>query len=241
MVEHSTAAIRDDAGIWICPMFACMFQPSLQPPACKSTVAYSTPDAATPCEVLMFTACIASVLPAAAGKSTVACTLEHALLERGRLTANLDGDNIRHGLNKNLGFTAEDREENIRRIGEVAKLFANNGTITIVSFISPYRSGLLVLCWRTLFSWWLWLGRDVCGAGCHLAHDWLSLPFGMLAFLVKHTLTSAWVTMAVAGALLSLPSLLFMSICFPSKTEVLQSPTPTRVSFSLASSLCLSL
>lgn len=73
------------------------------------------------------------------GKSTVACTLEHALAERGKVTANLDGDNIRHGLNKNLGFSAEDRQENIRRIGEVAKLFADTGVITLVSFISPYR------------------------------------------------------------------------------------------------------
>ncbi|KAF8059728.1 APK2 [Scenedesmus sp. PABB004] len=73
------------------------------------------------------------------GKSTVACTLEHALLERGRLTALLDGDNVRHGLNKNLGFTSEDREENIRRIGEVGKLFADQGVITLVSFISPYK------------------------------------------------------------------------------------------------------
>ncbi|GMH34233.1 hypothetical protein BSKO_02067 [Bryopsis sp. KO-2023] len=73
------------------------------------------------------------------GKSTVACTLEHALLERGKLTVNLDGDNIRHGLNKNLGFSPEDRVENIRRIGEVSKLFAENGVITLVSFISPYR------------------------------------------------------------------------------------------------------
>lgn len=73
------------------------------------------------------------------GKSTVACTLEHALNARGRLTALLDGDNIRHGLNKNLGFTPEDREENIRRIGEVSKLFADAGVITLVSFISPYK------------------------------------------------------------------------------------------------------
>lgn len=73
------------------------------------------------------------------GKSTVACTLEHALRDRGRLTVNLDGDNIRHGLNKNLGFSPEDRVENIRRIGEVSKLFAENGVITLVSFISPYR------------------------------------------------------------------------------------------------------
>lgn len=73
------------------------------------------------------------------GKSTVACTLEHALRSMGKMTVNLDGDNIRHGLNKNLGFSPEDREENIRRIGEVSKLFAENGVITLVSFISPYR------------------------------------------------------------------------------------------------------
>jgi len=61
------------------------------------------------------------------------------LVQRGRLAYVLDGDNIRHGLNKNLGFTAADREENIRRIGEVAKLFADTGVITLTSFISPYR------------------------------------------------------------------------------------------------------
>ena len=74
----------------------------------------------------------------ASGKSTLAFTLEHALMNRNRLAYVLDGDNVRHGLNKNLGFTAEDREENIRRIGEVAKLFADAGFITITSFISPY-------------------------------------------------------------------------------------------------------
>jgi adenylylsulfate kinase len=74
------------------------------------------------------------------GKSTIAYTLEHALVQRGRLAYVLDGDNIRHGLNKNLGFTAADREENIRRIGEVAKLFADTGVITLTSFISPYRN-----------------------------------------------------------------------------------------------------
>jgi adenylylsulfate kinase len=74
------------------------------------------------------------------GKSTVACTVEHALNSRGKLTALLDGDNVRHGLNSNLKFTAEDRKENIRRIGEVSKLFADTGIITIVSFISPYRA-----------------------------------------------------------------------------------------------------
>lgn len=73
------------------------------------------------------------------GKSTFAYTLEHALVQRGHLAYVLDGDNIRHGLNKNLGFSAADREENIRRIGEVAKLFADAGFITMTSFISPYR------------------------------------------------------------------------------------------------------
>jgi adenylylsulfate kinase len=73
------------------------------------------------------------------GKSTMAFTLEHALVQAGQLAYVLDGDNIRHGLNKNLGFSAADREENIRRIGEVAKLFADCGVITMTSFISPYR------------------------------------------------------------------------------------------------------
>jgi adenylylsulfate kinase len=73
------------------------------------------------------------------GKSTIAFTLEHALVQRGTLAYVLDGDNIRHGLNKNLGFSAADREENIRRIGEVAKLFADADIITLTSFISPYR------------------------------------------------------------------------------------------------------
>ncbi len=73
------------------------------------------------------------------GKSTIAFTVEHALIQRGHLAYTLDGDNVRHGLNKNLGFSATDREENIRRIGEVAKLFADAGVITCTSFISPYR------------------------------------------------------------------------------------------------------
>src|SRR5271156_1267103 len=73
------------------------------------------------------------------GKSTLAFTLEHALVQQGRLAYVLDGDNVRHGLNKNLGFSAADREENIRRIGEVAKLFADCGAIAMTSFISPYR------------------------------------------------------------------------------------------------------
>jgi len=74
------------------------------------------------------------------GKSTIAYTLEHALVQRGHLCYVLDGDNIRHGLNKNLGFSAEDREENIRRLGEVGKLFVDTGVITITAFISPYRA-----------------------------------------------------------------------------------------------------
>ena len=75
----------------------------------------------------------------ACGKSTIAFTVEHALVERGHLAYVLDGDNIRHGLNKNVGFSPEDREENIRRLGEVAKLFADAGVVTFTSFISPYR------------------------------------------------------------------------------------------------------
>ena len=75
----------------------------------------------------------------AAGKSTIACELEKLLLERHKHAYRLDGDNIRMGLNKNLGFSAEDRAENIRRIGEVAKLFADSGVIAITSFISPYK------------------------------------------------------------------------------------------------------
>jgi len=74
------------------------------------------------------------------GKSTIAFTAEHILVERGHLAYVLDGDNIRHGLNKNLGFSAEDREENIRRIGEVGKLFADGGIVTLSSFVSPYRA-----------------------------------------------------------------------------------------------------
>lgn len=74
----------------------------------------------------------------ASGKSTIAVALEQALVNQGINAYRLDGDNIRHGLNKNLGFSAEDRAENIRRIGEVSKLFADAGVISIASFISPY-------------------------------------------------------------------------------------------------------
>ena len=74
------------------------------------------------------------------GKSTIAVDLEKRLAERGVRTYILDGDNIRHGLNKNLGFSPEDRTENIRRIGEVAKLFTDAGVVAITAFISPYRA-----------------------------------------------------------------------------------------------------
>jgi adenylylsulfate kinase len=74
------------------------------------------------------------------GKSTIAVAAEGALVESGRLAYVLDGDNIRHGLNSNLGFSPEDRTENIRRIGEVAGLFTDSGVIVFSSFISPYRA-----------------------------------------------------------------------------------------------------
>ncbi|MEJ2547589.1 MAG: adenylyl-sulfate kinase [Gemmatimonadota bacterium] len=73
------------------------------------------------------------------GKSTLANELDWRLFERGVSSYVLDGDNIRHGLNGDLGFSPEARTENIRRIGEVAKLFADAGTIAITAFISPYR------------------------------------------------------------------------------------------------------
>ena len=75
----------------------------------------------------------------ASGKSTIAVILEQMLLHKHKHAYRLDGDNVRMGLNKNLGFSAEDRAENIRRIGEVAKLFTDAGVIAITSFISPYR------------------------------------------------------------------------------------------------------
>ena len=74
------------------------------------------------------------------GKSTVAVALEKALFQRGKLTYRLDGDNVRLGINKNLGFSAVDRAENIRRIGEIAKLFVDSGVIALSSFISPYQA-----------------------------------------------------------------------------------------------------
>lgn len=74
------------------------------------------------------------------GKSTIAVALESALYGMNKVSYRLDGDNIRLGINKNLGFTAEDRTENIRRIGEIAKLFVDTGVFALSSFISPYRA-----------------------------------------------------------------------------------------------------
>ena len=86
-----------------------------------------------PC-VLWFTGLSAS------GKSTVANAVEQKLFEHGHHTYLLDGDNVRHGMNKDLGFGDADRVENIRRIGEMSKLFADAGLIVLSAFISPFRS-----------------------------------------------------------------------------------------------------
>ncbi len=88
----------------------------------------------------------------ASGKSTLAVATEAALHARGVRTYILDGDNIRHGLNKNLGFSPEDRTENIRRIGEVARLFTDCGIVNLTAFISPYGSDRFA-------------ARQTCGAG----------------------------------------------------------------------------
>ena len=74
------------------------------------------------------------------GKSTIAVALEQALFRRDKLSYRLDGDNVRLGINKNLGFSEQDRKENIRRIGEIAKLFGDAGVISLSSFISPYKA-----------------------------------------------------------------------------------------------------
>ena len=74
------------------------------------------------------------------GKSTIANKVEEALFQQGVQTYTLDGDNIRLGINKGLGFSAEDRSENLRRIAEVAKLFVDAGTITLAAFVSPTRA-----------------------------------------------------------------------------------------------------
>lgn len=86
-----------------------------------------------PNKVLWFTGLSGS------GKSTIAREVERALHGRGVLCYVLDGDNVRHGLNANLGFSPEDREENIRRVGEVTRLFHDAGLFVLVCFISPYR------------------------------------------------------------------------------------------------------
>jgi bifunctional enzyme CysN/CysC len=75
------------------------------------------------------------------GKSTVATEVERLLVDRRQPTYLLDGDNLRHGLNGDLGFSADDRAENVRRVGEVARLFADAGVVALVPVISPYRSG----------------------------------------------------------------------------------------------------
>ena len=74
-----------------------------------------------------------------AGKTSISMGLEDYLCRHGIPTYTLDGDNMRTGLNKNLGFSPEDRDENIRRVGEVAKLFADSGMICLTAFISPYK------------------------------------------------------------------------------------------------------
>ena len=85
-----------------------------------------------------------------AGKSTLANALEHELYDRGHHSYLLDGDNVRYGLNKDLGFSDKDRVENIRRIGEVAKLFVDAGLIAVSAFISPFRSDRNIV--RSLFA-----------------------------------------------------------------------------------------
>ncbi len=75
------------------------------------------------------------------GKSTVAVALEHLLITEGRPAYRLDGDNLRHGLNADLGFSADDRDENVRRAGQVAVLLADAGVVALVPLISPYREG----------------------------------------------------------------------------------------------------
>lgn len=75
------------------------------------------------------------------GKSTVAAATETALVEGGRFAYRLDGDNLRHGINADLGFSAKDRDENVRRVAEVAKLLCDAGAVTLVALVSPFRAG----------------------------------------------------------------------------------------------------
>lgn len=86
----------------------------------------------------------------ASGKSTIAVELEHRLFAKEIKTFVLDGDNVRHGLNKDLGFSPEDRKENLRRVGEVAKLLVDAGILTVAAFISPFASDREAI--RQLFS-----------------------------------------------------------------------------------------
>src|SRR5512140_441444 len=85
----------------------------------------------------------------ASGKSSIAIELEHRLFQRKIKPFVLDGDNVRHGVNKDLGFSPEDRKENLRRVGEVSKLLVDAGILTIAAFISPYREDRLMI--RNLF------------------------------------------------------------------------------------------
>ena len=96
------------------------------------------------------------------GKSTLANAVAHLLHERKHHTYVLDGDNVRHGLNKNLGFSPEDREENIRRVGEVAKLFVDAGTIVMTAFISPYRGARELISEKRFVEVFVECPLDVC-------------------------------------------------------------------------------
>lgn len=100
------------------------------------------------------------------GKSTLAFALEKHLIDQGRMAYVLDGDNIRHGLNRDLGFSAEDRTENIRRIAEVARLFNDSGLFVIAAFISPYRAdreaARKIIGHRFFIETYLCPGLDVC-------------------------------------------------------------------------------
>lgn len=100
------------------------------------------------------------------GKSTLAFALEKQLIEQGRMVYVLDGDNIRHGLNRDLGFSAEDRTENIRRIAEVARLFNDAGLFVIAAFISPYRedraAARKIVGHQFFIETYLCTGMDVC-------------------------------------------------------------------------------
>lgn len=101
----------------------------------------------------------------ASGKSTLATRLEQRLFERGRQVYVLDGDNVRHGLCSDLGFSADDRQENIRRVGELSALFAQSGLIVLSAFISPYRSDRHLArraCGENFHEIYLQASLDVC-------------------------------------------------------------------------------